>query len=111
MRDRIIHTQKERIVKLENELEGIKQQINERHDELRTLRDKHESAKERLVEQIVDLSDKFAANHSKVLEIAEENARLKIILESSPKKSIAYKPQKQTRKNQDGEKKKNTKRR
>ena len=80
MRDRIIHTQKQRIVKLEEEVDAIKAQLNNKHEEVSAMREKHESAKERLVEQIVDLSDKFAANHSKVLEIAEENARLKSIM-------------------------------
>jgi|SRR3989344_2331751 len=93
VRDKIIYTQKQHIVKLEDDLHNLKQQVDDRHNEIRTLREKHDLAKERLIEQIVDLSDKFATNHSKVLQIAEENARLKIMLEMpASKRVITYAP-------------------
>ena len=81
IKDKIIFTQKQRIVKLEEELTSLNGKIDDKHDEISKIRETHEASKDRLVEQIVDLSDKFAANHSKVIDLADENARLKVLLE------------------------------
>lgn len=92
MKDRIIYTQKERIVKLEQELEATKGHVNDKHAEIAKIRENHDTIKERLIEQIVDLSDKFSTNHSKVMQIAEENARMKILLNQFEKSALPYRP-------------------
>ncbi len=67
LKEKIIFTQKARIMSLEKEVGEHKQLTKSREDELREARANFERAKERLVDQIVDLSDKFAdLNHSMV---------------------------------------------
>lgn len=85
MKDKIIFTQKQRIVKLEEELSKLNAKLDDKHDEISKVRETHDAAKERLVEQIVDLSDKFAANHSQVISLADDNARMKVLLERKSK--------------------------
>ena len=86
LRERILFTQKSRITTLENQLDQVRGMHDRRQNEIERLREQHERGKEKLVDQIVALSDKFADLNHKMLEIAHENARLKLLVESRKKK-------------------------
>jgi predicted nucleic acid-binding Zn-ribbon protein len=81
IRDKIIFTQKHRITSLEKEVAEIRGGLSIKEDELNRARDGFEKSKERLVEQIIQLSDKFAEINQRMLDIAHENARLKMIVD------------------------------
>lgn len=81
LRDRIIFTQKQRILSLEKETTELRVGVNKREDEIGKIRDSFEKAKERLVDQIIDLSDKFAGINQKMIDIAQENVQLKHLVE------------------------------
>jgi len=80
VREKIIFTQRTRISALEQEVSEVKKLHDKREDELNRLRDAHERTKERLIEQIVKLSDKFASLNERSMNVAHENARLKLLL-------------------------------
>lgn len=80
IREKIIVTQRTRISALEQELNEIKKLHDKKEDELNRTRDAHERSKERLIEQIVKLSDKFAGLNERSMNVAHENARLKLLL-------------------------------
>lgn len=86
LRERILFTQKSRITTLENQLETLRDMYQKRQADVERLREQHDRAKDRLVDQIVALSDKFADLNHKMLDIAHENARLKLLVESRKKK-------------------------
>ncbi|HSU72471.1 MAG TPA: hypothetical protein VLJ21_01320 [Candidatus Binatia bacterium] len=85
IREKIIFTQRTRISALEQELGEIKKLHDKREDELNRLRDSHERTRERLIEQIVKLSDKFAGLNERSMNVAHENARLKLLLHQKKK--------------------------
>jgi predicted nucleic acid-binding Zn-ribbon protein len=80
IRDKIIYTQRTRLSAIEQELSEVKKLHDKKEDELNRLRDAHERTKERLIEQIVKLSDKFAGLNERSMNVAHENARLKLLL-------------------------------
>lgn len=88
LRDKIIFTQKNRIQTLDKEIKDLKEKLGNREDEVVNLRRDYEKSKERLVDQIVGLSDKFADINQKMLEIAHENSRLKLMIETKKEKSV-----------------------
>ena len=100
MRDKIIFTQKHRVTRLEKEVSDIRSELAKRDDELNRTRDSFEKSKERLVEQIIQLSDKFAEINQMMLDIAHENARLKMIVDNggSGKKPKEKKPKRKRKK-------------
>jgi predicted nucleic acid-binding Zn-ribbon protein len=98
IRDKIIFTQKHRITSLEKDVEGIRNELVKKDDELNRTRDGFERSKERLVEQIIQLSDKFAEINQRMLDIAHENARLKMIVDKGEKKPKEKKPRKKRKK-------------
>ncbi|MFQ5620435.1 MAG: hypothetical protein ACE5FT_01170 [Candidatus Nanoarchaeia archaeon] len=77
LKEKIIFTQKNRIGSLENELEEVKRQLKMKDDQNHQARGNFERSKDRLVEQIIDLSDKFADINQRMLDMAAENASLK----------------------------------
>ena len=81
MRDKIIFTQKHRITTLEKDVSDLRSNMDNREDELNRAREGFEKSKERLVEQIIQLSDKFAEINQRMLDIAHENTRLKMIVD------------------------------
>ena len=81
LRDRIIFTQKQRILGLEKETAELRANVGKKEEEVVKLRDNFEKAKERLVDQIIDLSDKFAGINQKMIDIAQENAWMKHLLD------------------------------
>jgi len=82
MHEKIIYTQKSRISNLEKDLEEIKQALRMRDSELKEVRTNFERGKDRLVDQIIDLSDKFAEINDVVAKVHTENGRLKSLVES-----------------------------
>lgn len=85
VRDKIIFTQRARITAIEQELGEVKKLYDKKEDELNRTRDSHERIKERLIEQIVKLSDKFAGFNERAMNVAHENARLKLLLQQRKK--------------------------
>jgi len=77
LKEKIIFTQKNRIGSLENEMEEIKRQLALKDEQNHTSRNNFDRSKDRLVEQIIDLSDKFADINQRMLDMAAENASLK----------------------------------
>ena len=86
LKEKIIVSQKGRIAQLEKELDDHKNHVVSKDGELREIRTNFERSKDRLVDQIIDLSDKFAAINQKMLDIAHENARLKMVSDNRKKK-------------------------
>jgi predicted nucleic acid-binding Zn-ribbon protein len=86
LKERILFTQKSRITTLESQLERLRDAHDKRQAEIERLRENHERGKDKLVDHIVALSDKFADLNHKMLDIAHENARLKLLVESRKKK-------------------------
>ncbi len=82
LREKIISSQKEEIDRVQEELSTLRNHVKQKEEEMSVIHEKHDETKERLVSQIVDLSNKFADNHQRVIDIAQENARLKVILET-----------------------------
>lgn len=82
MREKIIYTQKNRITSLEKDLDEVKQLVRLRESELKEVRTNFERGKERLVDQIIELSDKFAEINDSVAKMAHENGRFKALLEA-----------------------------
>jgi hypothetical protein len=81
MRDKIIFTQKHRVTALEKEVSDMRNEMGRREDDINRTRESFEKSKERLVEQIIQLSDKFAEINQRMLDIAHENTRLKMIVD------------------------------
>lgn len=77
LKEKIIFTQKNRIESLETEMDEMKRTVRTKDEEVRTVRVTFDRSKERLVEQIIELSDKFADINQRMLDMAHENARLK----------------------------------
>ena len=99
IKDKIILTQKNRITALERDVQDLKEMINGREGELREVRTNFDRSKERMVDQIVELSDKFAGIQQDIMTVAHENGKLKGALEykgpaSSVKKSSKKKKEK-----------------
>ena len=64
LREKIIFTQKARISSLEHEVDDLRRVMYGKDKEMKETRTNFEKSKERLVDQIVTLSDKFAdVNH------------------------------------------------
>lgn len=82
IRERVMFTQKQRINALERDLERSKRTLESKEDELNRTRDNHETKKERLVEQIIRLSDKFADLNQEMLNIAHDNTKLRALIET-----------------------------
>ncbi|HLC84694.1 MAG TPA: hypothetical protein VJH22_02795 [Candidatus Nanoarchaeia archaeon] len=82
LKDKILFTQKGRIQSLEHELDEVKRMVSSRDDEMKKHRGDFDRHKERLVDQIVGLSDKFADLNQRMLDIANENARMRVLLKS-----------------------------
>lgn len=91
LKDKIIFTQKNRINSLENELSALKKVINTKENETKEVRSNFERSKERLIDQIIELSDKFAGMNSQIMEIAHENARMKVLLNPPKRSEITFK--------------------
>ena len=85
MREKIIFSQKSRITSLEREVLNLRGDVLKREDELNRVRESHDQGKERLVDQIIQLSDKFSEINQRMLDIAHENTRLKLLVEGRPK--------------------------
>ncbi len=67
LKEKVIFTQKARISSLERELNDVKLALKSKDSEINESRANFERSKERLVDQIVELSDKFAElNHSMI---------------------------------------------
>ena len=77
LKEKIIFTQKNRIGSLESELDEVKRQLTQKDEQHHTSRNNFDRSKDRLVEQIIDLSDKFADINQRMLDMAAENAALK----------------------------------
>ena len=77
LKEKIIFTQKNRIGSLEGEVQELKQVLRSREEETKGLRTNFDRSKDRLVDQIIELSDKFADINQRMLEMAHENAKLK----------------------------------
>ncbi len=88
LKDKIIFTQKGRIQSLEHELDEVKRMVSSRDDEMKKHRGDFDRHKERLVDQIVGLSDKFADLNQRMLDIANENARMRVALKSDKTSQI-----------------------
>ncbi len=86
LKERILFTQKSRITTLESQMDRLRDMHDKRQAEIERLREQHDRAKDKLVDQIVGLSDKFADLNHKMLDIAHENSRLKLLVESRKKK-------------------------
>lgn len=82
MHEKIIYTQKSRISNLEKDMDEIKQALRLKESELKDVRTNFEKGKDRLVDQIIDLSDKFAEINDVVAKVHNENGRLKSLVES-----------------------------
>ncbi len=80
IRDKIIVTQRTRITAIEQELGEVKRLHDKKEEELNRTRDAHDRSKERLIDQIIKLSDKFAGLNERSMNVAHENARLKLLL-------------------------------
>ena len=85
VREKIIFTQRARISALEQELTEIKKLHDKKEDELNRTHDAHERSKERLIDQIVKLSDKFASLNERSMNVSYENARLKLMMQQRKK--------------------------
>jgi len=94
LKDKIIYTQKSRISSLESEIKALKNVITSKDSEVKGVRTNFERSKERLIDQIIELSDKFADINQNMLDIAHENARMKVILHPPKRSQIMYKPEK-----------------
>ena len=79
LKERVRFTQQARIVSLEREINELKDSAKGKDDEIKETRTNFERSKERLVDQIVDLSDKFAELNHGMLGLAHE---LKVQLKS-----------------------------
>lgn len=82
MHEKLLYTQKSRISSLEKDLEELKQAIRLKESEIKEMRTNFDKGKERLVDQIIDLSDKFADISDMVAKVHHENGRLKSVVES-----------------------------
>ncbi len=60
LKEKIIFTQKNRIESLETEVEEMKRSVRTKDEEVRTVRVTFDRSKERLVDQIIELSDTYA---------------------------------------------------
>lgn len=78
LKEKIIFTQKNRIGSLEDEVSELKKALRQKDGHVHELRNGFDRSKDRLVEQIIDLSDKFAEINQKMLDMAAENATLKV---------------------------------
>ena len=94
LNEKIIYTQKNRIQNLEKEVKDLKDKFGNLETEQEKKREHYEKSKERLVDQIIGLSDKFAEINQKMLEIAHENSRLKLMLETKSVKNVKKKKKK-----------------
>ena len=81
LKEKIIFTQKSRITGLERDVEELKAMIGRKDGELKEVRTNFERGKDRLIDQIIDLSDKFAEINDTVAKMAHENGRLKTLVE------------------------------
>lgn len=81
LKEKIIYTQKTRITSLEQDIQELKGMILRREGELKEVRTNFERGKDRLIDQIIDLSDKFADINDTVAKMAHENGRLKVLVE------------------------------
>lgn len=96
LKEKIIFTQKARIASLEREMNELKDGLKTKDSEIKETRTNFERSKERLVDQIVELSDKFAELNHGMLGLANE---LKLQLKEGLARStlIENKPKKKKR--------------
>lgn len=85
LKEKIIVSQKGRIASLEKEVDDTRNHVMSKENELKEVRTNFERSKDRLVDQIIDLSDKFAQINQRMLDIAHENARLKFLVDGKKK--------------------------
>ena len=81
LKEKIIYTQKSRITSLEQDIQELKGVLSRKDGELKEVRTNFERGKDRLIDQIIDLSDKFADINDSVAKMAHENGRLKALVE------------------------------
>jgi len=81
IKDKVLVTQKNRITSLERDVDDLKNLLSRRDGELREVRTNYDRSKERMVDQIVELSDKFAGIHQDIMSVAHENGQLKARIE------------------------------
>lgn len=81
MKDKILLTQKNRIVALERDILDLKNLLARKDGDLREIRTNYDRSKERMVDQIVELSDKFAGIQQDIMTVAHENGKLKGVIE------------------------------
>lgn len=82
VQEKIIFTQKSRITNLEKDISDMKALVRLRESELKDVRTNFERGKERLVDQIIELSDKFAEISDMVAKVHSENGRLRSVVDS-----------------------------
>lgn len=91
IKDKVLVTQKNRITSLERDVDDLKNLLSRKDGELREVRTNYDRSKERMVDQIVELSDKFAGIQQDIMSVAHENGQLKTRIEftgeSAPKKT------------------------
>lgn len=86
LREKIIFTQKSRIETLEKEMEDLKKNLSIKDGEISEARTNFDRSKERLVDQIIELSDKFATISTEMRDLAFDNAKMKSQIEYKKKK-------------------------
>ncbi len=93
LKEKIIFTQKARIASLERGMNELKEGLKTKDSEIKETRTNFERSKERLVDQIVELSDKFAELNHGMLGLAnelklqlKEGLNMSKLIENKPKK-------------------------
>ena len=81
IKDKVIVTQKNRITSLERDVDDLKNLLSRKDGEIREVRTNYDRSKERMVDQIVELSDKFAGIQQDIMSVAHENGQLKARIE------------------------------
>lgn len=81
IKDRVLVTQKNRITSLERDVDDLKNLLSRKDGEIREVRTNYDRSKERMVDQIVELSDKFAGIQQDIMSVAHENGQLKTRIE------------------------------
>lgn len=105
LKDKIIYTQKSRITTLEIEIKALKNVVTGRDNDLKGVRTNFERSKERLIDQIIELSDKFADINQGMLDIAHENARMKFLLHPPKQSQIEHRKAEKKQARKKGKKK------
>ncbi|MBD3310398.1 hypothetical protein GF351_04220 [Candidatus Woesearchaeota archaeon] len=72
LREKIIFTQKARIISLQEEVKELKKHKAKAEEELRWVRKDTEKKHDKLTDQLIELSNKFADLHGRMLDIADK---------------------------------------